>query len=868
MRAPAALAGRSFPSRTENPTHCPQLAARLPYSRPQSEAPLFASPYSLRVTTLALIALMLVLVLPASGQEPTAPPQPRAEAPVPEVIPVGRIPSGYEALDRRLAKMRKGFEDSPEGEIEALLPAFASEIEKRSSALNSMLASSRIPFGELEERHREWVALGLRADQWQTQLSDRAAKIDEQLQQVAELRELWQRTRSASREHGASRATLEQAASALKSIDATQRSLEAARNGPQDLEARINGDARTIDAAIERIAEARQDTRAALLVRDEAPFWKLRLDDLSRDLARDLPLVEESLFGEARQSRDYIANHPAQIFGQVLLIALLWFALRHARRAVEGVGEGAGEGDPITRSANAAALAHPAAAALLVGIGFSRVFQPEAPQTFRNLLMLTAIVPWLIVLQSMLPRAFHRHVRTLAGLGALLVVYAETSGAEVFSRFVLLTLIVLTLIWLLLLRRPSRLAELPVGLRHGLAARLLAAWLRITTVTVVVALVATLVGYRAFAETGMLVALLGNMGLTLLIAAAGILEALLTVGLGSHSLSVLRMLNTRRRVVLGVLTRTLRILTAVAFVTGMLILVGAAGPISRLIGGIVTAQIGYGPVQFSLGGMIAFIATLWLSFKLARLVVFVFNEEVVPRVRMAPGVPYALGTFARYMIIVVGFLIATAMLGFQTDRLALLVSALGVGIGFGMQNVVNNFVSGVIMLFERPIRVGDRLQLDDLLGDVTSIGIRASHIRTLDGADVIVPNSEFISMRVINWTLADPKRRVTVSVGVRYGTDPVRVLDLLLEAARENEEVLSYPEPESLFVAHGESSLDFQLRVFTESRRGWMTLTSDLTVSINRKLGEAGIEIPYPQRDLHLRSADFEAAKTLRGDGN
>ncbi len=826
------------------------------------EAPLFAPPYSLKVAALALIALMLVL--PASGQEPTAPPQPRAEAPMPEVIPVGRIPSGYEALDKRLAKMRKGFEDSPEGEIEAMLPAFASEIEKRSSALNTMLGSSRNPLFEFEEHRRAWAALGLRADQWQTQLSDRAAKIDEQLQQVAELRELWQRTRSASREHGASRATLEQAASALKSIDATQRSLEAARNGPLDLEARINGDARTIDAAIEHIAEARQDARAALLVRDEAPFWKLRLDDLARDLARDLPLVEESLFVDARQSRDYIANHPAQIFGQVLLIALLWFALRHAQRAVEG----AGEGDPITRSANAAALAHPAAAALLVGMSFSRVFQPEAPQTFRNLLMLTAIVPWLIVLQSMLPRAFHRHVRTLAGLGALLLIYAETSGAEVFSRFVLLTLILLTLIWLLLLRRPSRLAELPVGLRQGLAARLLAGWLRITTVTVVVALVATLVGYRAFAETGMLVALLGNMGLTLLIAAAGILEALLTVGLGSPSLSVLRMLNTRRRVVLGVLRRTLRILTAIAFVTGMLMLVGVTGPISRLIGGIVTAQIGYGPVQFSLGGMIAFIATLWLSFKLARLVVFVFNEEVVPRVRMAPGVPYALGTFARYTIIVVGFLIATAMLGFQTDRLALLVSALGVGIGFGMQNVVNNFVSGVIMLFERPIRVGDRLQLDDLLGDVTSIGLRASHIRTLDGSDVVVPNSEFISMRVVNWTLSDHKRRVTVSVGVRYGTDPVRVLDLLLEAARENAEVLSYPEPESLFVAHGESSLDFQLRVFTESRRGWMTVTSDLTVSINRKLGEAGIEIPYPQRDLHLRSADFEAAKTLRGDGD
>jgi potassium efflux system protein len=252
--------------------------------------------------------------------------------------------------------------------------------------------------------------------------------------------------------------------------------------------------------------------------------------------------------------------------------------------------------------------------------------------------------------------------------------------------------------------------------------------------------------------------------------------------------------------------------------------------------------------------------------KLGRLVTFVFDEEVVPRVRMAPGVPYAIGTFARYLLIVFGFVIAISMLGFQLDRLALVVSALGVGIGFGLQNVVNNFVSGVIMLFERPIRVGDRVQLDDLIGDVTSIGIRASKFRTFDGSDVIVPNSEFISTRVINWTLTDYKRRLIVPVGVRYGTDPEQVLELLLEAAREHEDVLADPEPVSLFLAHGESSLDFELRVFTESHRGWMAVLSDLTVSINRKLKEARIEIPFPQRDLHLRSADVEAARTLRGD--
>lgn len=239
--------------------------------------------------------------------------------------------------------------------------------------------------------------------------------------------------------------------------------------------------------------------------------------------------------------------------------------------------------------------------------------------------------------------------------------------------------------------------------------RFLAGWLRITTYIVAFALVAALVGYSALAEMGMRVALGVNFALSSFVAAAGILEALLTVGLGSPALSNLRMLNTRRRVVLGVLSRVVRLVLAVTFVFAILSVIGLAEPLARLIEGILTAQIGYGSVQLSLGGVLAFVATVWASLKLGRLVTFVFDEEVVPRVRMAPGVSYAIATFARYLIIVFGFVIAIAMLGFQMDRLALLLSALGVGIGFGLQNVANNFVSGVIMLFERPIRVGDRV---------------------------------------------------------------------------------------------------------------------------------------------------------------
>jgi len=186
------------------------------------------------------------------------------------------------------------------------------------------------------------------------------------------------------------------------------------------------------------------------------------------------------------------------------------------------------------------------------------------------------------------------------------------------------------------------------------------------------------------------------------------------------------------------------------------------------------------------------------------------------------------------------------------DRVALLLSALGVGIGFGLQNVVNNFVSGVILLFERPVRVGDRLQLDELFGDVTTIGIRASTVRTVDGADVIVPNGDFISTRVTNWTFADRKRRIILPVGVAYGTPPRRVLELLAEVAHAQPAVLAEPAPDVLFRGFGDSSLDFEIRVFTEE--DWIRVMSDLAVATAEALEAAGITIPFPQRDLHLRN--------------
>ena len=263
--------------------------------------------------------------------------------------------------------------------------------------------------------------------------------------------------------------------------------------------------------------------------------------------------------------------------------------------------------------------------------------------------------------------------------------------------------------------------------------------------------------------------------------------------------------------------------------------------------------------------ILLFFVIVWLTFKLSQLFSFVLDTDVMPHIDLPRGVPGAITKLSHYVFVVIGVMIAASAAGLDFSKINLIVGALSVGIGFGLQNVVNNFVSGLILLFERPIRVDDKIQLGQLFGTVKNIGMRASIVRTFQGAEVIVPNANLISAEVINWTLSDERRRMELPVGVAYGTDPKMVIDLLIEVAEGHPDVLDDPEPAALFLGFGDSSLDFQLRAWT--RDDHVRVSSELLVAINSALADAGIEIPFPQRDLHLRSVDKGVADTIVGKG-
>jgi len=196
--------------------------------------------------------------------------------------------------------------------------------------------------------------------------------------------------------------------------------------------------------------------------------------------------------------------------------------------------------------------------------------------------------------------------------------------------------------------------------------------------------------------------------------------------------------------------------------------------------------------------------------------------------------------------------VGLGVLGLDLSKVSVLAGAFGVGIGFGLQDVVNNFVCGLILLFERPVHVGDIVEAGGLQGEVRRIGIRASTVRTYQGADIIVPNSQFITANVTNWTLSDQLRRIDLPVGVNYGAAPQQVIKVLETVALENKGILKEPPPRGLFVGYGDSSINFELRAWTDQFDNWGLVRSELASAVYDAVYAAGMSFPFPQREVRL----------------
>jgi small-conductance mechanosensitive channel len=625
------------------------------------------------------------------------------------------------------------------------------------------------------------------------------------------------------------------------------------------LQDRVSGQLLRITESLEQIDAAEKATRDRLLRLDSLPLWEALF--APRDEGSLADQIAKSWSEDAARIKRFSEDYQSSIrFHVGLFVVLTLLLLVLARRS--GL---TGEEKDADLKATGHILRRPVAAALLICMTLTHWIYPDAPRVVNELNLMFITLPLLRLLPGLVYSRMRGPLYGLAGLFVIDQLVDLAIDGTLLERLLLLLVTTLALVGTVWVVRPGGRA---LTFESGRWWRLAITLCRAAMLALVTSFIVNIAGNVSLAKlltNGTL-----NSAYVAVILFAGVL-VLRGIGIAALRTPTARKSRAVRSHTEAIRRRVRRGIHLVAFLVWGWATLSLFNLFGLLRDGIVAAlqkQWAFGSMSVSLGGVLAFVLTLYVSVLLSRFIRFVLNEDVLPHLDLPRGVSATVSMLVNYFILALGFFVAVSAAGLELSQFALIAGALGVGIGFGLQSIVNNFVSGLVLIFERPIQVGDTVQLAELRGQVRRIGIRASIVRTFEGAEVIVPNGNLISSEVINWTLSDRTRRAEVFVGVKYGTDPERVLEILVQTARKHEEVLEFPEPKALFRGFGESSLDFSLRFWTAGAENWLVVSSDVTVAINAALKEAGIEIPFPQRDLHVRSVAPEARGVVTAAGS
>jgi potassium efflux system protein len=272
-----------------------------------------------------------------------------------------------------------------------------------------------------------------------------------------------------------------------------------------------------------------------------------------------------------------------------------------------------------------------------------------------------------------------------------------------------------------------------------------------------------------------------------------------------------------------------------------------------------------GDVPITMMVIVQTIAVLVASVIVSRLVQRALRTKVLQTSRIGQGTQASISRVVHYIIVSIGVMVAVDNVGIDLSTLATISAVLMVGIGFGLQNITSNFISGLILLFERPIQVGDFVEVSGVLGTVKAIKARSTTVDTLDNVSIIVPNANFVQENVTNWSYQDTTTRIRIVVGVSYSSDVDLVRDTLIEVARAHPTIMESPEPNVQFRSFGDSTLDFHLLAWIQDPKKMYNTQSDLNFAVIKAFRAKKIEIAFPQRDLHLRSADVFPVR-IEGD--
>lgn len=789
-----------------------------------------------------VVLLLWAFAIPAWGATKSAaapapaPEQKSAAAPVAiEVADV--IPRSVRALNRLREIREKLDADNSVSVVERELPAFAQKSDEwwkaEASTIKQLHSVQRV-----NELLWEWSLRDAQIDSWNSLLATSSKEWSAEEETLDRVMANWQATESVVKK-AAPAAVRDKIIEVLREGAATRRLFQEKTAQLVAVQGKLAARRASLNEIQKQIEAIRKQSRLDLLSLDSPPLWiALSGAEASRSIAAQTRERSLKFYHDAVDFFQLFRTR--MLFHLALFVALvgLFLFLRHLSRKPSAIQPTVAEQFILERSFSSALLL------ALVSVPF--VYSGGNPQILR-----LAVIPGLMPVLTLAPAIFAPRLRV--GFYFFTVIYLldflrnYLPPQWLLARLLLLSVAVFGTVGIALLlraqKRESAAANVPSGAMRSL--------LHIGMLLFVGSLSANVAGNLTIAEL-----LVSPLVRVLFLGAAIRLGAVVATTFALMALRtplalLSRMVRDRGEAAAMQVRRMVNLAATGLWIYMALVNLGLVPDVQNALDNFLQLEWQVGAAVISVRDFVNFILVFFAAYVLSRLLRVILAEEIFPRFQMPRGVPDALELLARYGVLLFGFLLALTSAGVNLSQVTLAVSALGVGIGFGLQNIVNNFVSGLILVFEHPIQVGDYVEVGTHFGRVQRIGFRASVVRTLDGAEVIIPNAELIGTKVTNWSLSDHLRRVTVQVPVRIGTDPDRVIGILLTVARSHPDVLAEPAPSAALDQFGDSSLKFLLRCWTRSER-FGSVRHAVTLAIDKAFQEAGIQIPFPQTDVHV----------------
>jgi potassium-dependent mechanosensitive channel len=749
------------------------------------------------------------------------------------------IPEQAREVDAKLRAARQ-LRHAPElDRIAAELPRLRAELARLSRAAELSRAGWRRR--ELTDVSLHLLSLRMQLDGWLNLLERRADTMEALKLATHTLRQTWTVTLAALREDSRSpHAALARTEQVLRQLDEADALLRASADSVFALRESLGDTENYLATDLDRVhtALARYTDRA--FERTAMPIWAVIASESAGTLPPLLAHGERIALGFRAFWSDYGGRLPLDLLCLGLLLLSAVVIAKRAREHASAAGRAVPE-----------VLHTPLAAALLVACVFSSLVYLRAMFAAFDVLVLASLAPlYRVVPRLVRHRALGGPVRLLIAPLALhrvcLLLGLDSPWHE------LAMLVVAALFWaaLYLLGQKSAFAQAASPLERGLALFIRAALLGLAT-----ALLVGLVGYGALSSYLVEGFTASAYWLLLSIVLTRVLQAFLGAALDLQRMQRLASVKQHGDLIRQRALATASLLGAVLWCGVTLYAFGLTAPLGALLVRLLGMRAELGTWSLSLGELTGFGITLYVSVLAARLVSFALEYDVLPALSLERGVPAAMSRLSFYVVLSFGFVLAAGAAGVDMSRMALLASALSIGVGFGMQNLVDNFVSGLMLIVERPVRVGDVVQLGELTGEVRKIGIRSSTLRTYQGAEVIVPNSDLISDQIINWTLSDLTRRIEIPLSLEPDIDPERVIELVLRAVADVPGIERFPAPACILTGIAEGDVNFELRIWVRSE-DWPNARGAALLAIHRSLSAEGMAPPFPEFDVRLRCSE------------